>query len=162
MEHYSERLAALTPGFAGADIANVTNEAALIAARGAKDFVGMVDFEQAVDRVIGGLEKKNKVWMVQIFRCVSACTCHGLLMEQGYCPGFDICLDIIHTAKHCLCFGVHLLCINLYCCSSVFLASFCCNPSDLKHALCLVFRSCLTRLSVSNKVAKFGKGPEQV
>ncbi|KAL3140183.1 ATP-dependent zinc metalloprotease FTSH 10, mitochondrial [Trebouxia sp. C0009 RCD-2024] len=61
MEHYSERLAALTPGFAGADIANVTNEAALIAARGAKDSVGMVDFEQAVDRVIGGLEKKNKV-----------------------------------------------------------------------------------------------------
>ena len=61
MEHYSERLAALTPGFAGADIANVTNEAALIAARGAKDAVGMVDFEQAVDRVIGGLEKKNKV-----------------------------------------------------------------------------------------------------
>ena len=61
MEHYSERLAALTPGFAGADIANVTNEAALIAARGAKDAVGMIDFEAAVDRVIGGLEKKNKV-----------------------------------------------------------------------------------------------------
>ncbi|KAA6422154.1 MAG: AAA-type ATPase [Trebouxia sp. A1-2] len=61
MAHYSERLAALTPGFAGADIANVANEAALIAARGAKDAVGMVDFESAVDRVIGGLEKKNKV-----------------------------------------------------------------------------------------------------
>lgn len=61
MEHYSERLAALTPGFAGADIANVTNEAALIAARAVKDAVGMVDFENAVDRVIGGLEKKNKV-----------------------------------------------------------------------------------------------------
>ena len=61
MTHYSERLAALTPGFAGADIANVANEAALIAARGAKDAVGMVDFESAVDRVIGGLEKKNKV-----------------------------------------------------------------------------------------------------
>ena len=61
MEHYSERLAALTPGFAGADIANVANEAALIAARAQKDAVGMVDFENAVDRVIGGLEKKNKV-----------------------------------------------------------------------------------------------------
>jgi AFG3 family protein len=61
VEFYSERLAALTPGFAGADIANVTNEAALIAARGNKDAVGMVDFEAAVDRVIGGLEKKNKV-----------------------------------------------------------------------------------------------------
>lgn len=56
-----ERMAALTPGFAGADIANVTNEAALIAARTNKDAVGMVDFEAAVDRVIGGLEKKNKV-----------------------------------------------------------------------------------------------------
>lgn len=57
----AERLAALTPGFAGADIANVTNEAALMAARGNKDAVGMADFESAVDRVIGGLEKKNKV-----------------------------------------------------------------------------------------------------
>jgi len=61
VEHYSERLAALTPGFAGADIANVCNEAALIAARGNKDAVAMIDFENAVDRVIGGLEKKNKV-----------------------------------------------------------------------------------------------------
>ena len=61
MEYFSERLAALSPGFAGADIANVTNEAALIAARGGKDWISMVDFEAAVDRVIGGLEKKNKV-----------------------------------------------------------------------------------------------------
>jgi AAA+ lid domain/Peptidase family M41 len=50
-----------TAGFAGADIANVCNEAALIAARAEKDAVGMSDFEAAVDRVIGGLEKKNKV-----------------------------------------------------------------------------------------------------
>jgi hypothetical protein len=61
VEFYSERLAALTPGFAGADIANVANEAALMAARANKDAVGMADFESAVDRVIGGLEKKNKV-----------------------------------------------------------------------------------------------------
>lgn len=54
-------MAALTPGFAGADIANVCNEAALIAARGGKDAVALVDFESAVDRVIGGLEKRNKV-----------------------------------------------------------------------------------------------------
>ena len=59
--HYSERLAALTPGFAGADIANVANEAALIAARRGAPAVAMRDFEAAVDRVIGGLEKKNKV-----------------------------------------------------------------------------------------------------
>lgn len=61
LEYYSERLAALTPGFAGADIANVCNEAALIAARNARPDVDMREFEAAVDRVIGGLEKKNKV-----------------------------------------------------------------------------------------------------
>lgn len=59
--YYSQRLAALTPGFAGADIANVCNEAALIAARGDCLKVNMDHFESAIDRVIGGLEKKNKV-----------------------------------------------------------------------------------------------------
>lgn len=59
--HIAKRLAALTPGFAGADIANICNEAALIAARADKNFVEMIDFERATDRVIGGLEKKNKV-----------------------------------------------------------------------------------------------------
>lgn len=57
----AKRLAALTPGFAGADIANVCNEGALIAARQDKNAVEMVDFERATDRVIGGLEKRNKV-----------------------------------------------------------------------------------------------------
>jgi len=61
VEFFSERMAALTPGFAGADIANVCNEAALIAARTDKTAVTMRDFEDAVDRVIGGLEKRNKV-----------------------------------------------------------------------------------------------------
>ncbi|XP_059647081.1 ATP-dependent zinc metalloprotease FTSH 10, mitochondrial-like isoform X1 [Cornus florida] len=59
--YYSQRLAALTPGFAGADIANVCNEAALIAARIESTQVTMEHFEAAIDRVIGGLEKKNKV-----------------------------------------------------------------------------------------------------
>jgi cell division protease FtsH len=54
-------LAEQTPGFAGADIANVCNEAALIAARNNKDAVDMKDFQDAIDRVIGGLEKKNKI-----------------------------------------------------------------------------------------------------
>eukprot|EP00803_Ostreobium_quekettii_P002176 evm.model.scf_1526.3 EVM.evm.TU.scf_1526.3 scf_1526:22105-28389(-) len=61
LDYYSERLAALTPGFAGADIANVCNEAALIAARSGKAVIDLGDFESAVDRVIGGLEKANKV-----------------------------------------------------------------------------------------------------
>lgn len=55
------KLAEQTPGFAGADIANVCNEAALIAARKGKEQVEMDDFQDAIDRVIGGLEKKNKI-----------------------------------------------------------------------------------------------------
>ena len=56
-----EFLARQTPGFSGADIANVCNEAALIAARHNKKFVSKEDFLAAIDRIIGGLEKKNKV-----------------------------------------------------------------------------------------------------
>jgi AFG3 family protein len=57
----AKKLAAQTPGFAGAELANICNEAALIAARGNKQEVEMTDFQDAIDRVIGGLEKKNKI-----------------------------------------------------------------------------------------------------
>ena len=57
----AHKLAEQTPGFAGAEIANVCNEAALIAARTDKKEVEMIDFNAAIDRVIGGLEKKNKI-----------------------------------------------------------------------------------------------------
>ncbi|MBI1191857.1 MAG: ATP-dependent zinc metalloprotease FtsH [Bacteroidetes bacterium] len=57
----AHKLAAQTPGFAGAEIANVCNEAALIAARWDKKAVEMKDFNDAIDRVIGGLEKRNKI-----------------------------------------------------------------------------------------------------
>jgi cell division protease FtsH len=57
----AKKLAAQTPGFAGAEIANVCNEAALIGARKNKDRVDMDDFHDAIDRVIGGLEKKTKI-----------------------------------------------------------------------------------------------------
>ena len=57
----AKKLSAQTPGFAGAEIANVCNEAALIAARKGKPAVDMQDFQDAIDRVIGGLEKKNKI-----------------------------------------------------------------------------------------------------
>ena len=56
-----EFLAKQTPGFSGADIANVCNEAALMAARKGKDLIDKQDFLDAVDRIIGGLEKKNKI-----------------------------------------------------------------------------------------------------
>ncbi len=57
----AKKLSAQTPGFAGAEIANVCNEAALIAARKNKTAIEMQDFQDAIDRVIGGLEKKNKI-----------------------------------------------------------------------------------------------------
>ncbi|GAA6232781.1 AFG3-like protein 2 isoform X4 [Lates japonicus] len=57
----AKKMAALTPGFSGADIANVCNEAALIAARHLSDAINQKHFEQAVERVIGGLEKKTQV-----------------------------------------------------------------------------------------------------
>lgn len=60
-EVFSEFLAKQTPGFSGADIANVCNEAALIAARNGKKSVGKQDFLDAIDRIVGGLEKKTKI-----------------------------------------------------------------------------------------------------
>jgi cell division protease FtsH len=54
------KIAALTPGFVGADLANLVNEAALLAARNNKETVDSADFDEAVDRVVGGLEKKNR------------------------------------------------------------------------------------------------------
>jgi hypothetical protein len=71
-----ERLAALTPGFSGADIANVCNEAALVAARANDATVTMPHFEQAIDRVIGGLEKKNKVCLLSA--CMDEVSSAGL------------------------------------------------------------------------------------
>ena len=61
IEHLTGRLSALTPGFSGADIANCVNEAALIAARTSATTVEMKHFESAIERVIGGLEKKSLV-----------------------------------------------------------------------------------------------------
>jgi len=52
-------MSALTPGFSGADIANICNEGAIIAARKDKTSVSLKEFEEATERVIGGLEKKN-------------------------------------------------------------------------------------------------------
>lgn len=61
MAHLAKKLAVHTPGFSGADIANVCNEAALIAARKGADFVSEQHFEQAIERVIAGLERKSRV-----------------------------------------------------------------------------------------------------
>jgi len=66
-----KKLALQTPGFAGADIANICNEAALIAARKGKTEVEMSDFNDAIDRVIGGLEKKNKIILPEEKRIIA-------------------------------------------------------------------------------------------
>lgn len=66
-----DQLARQTPGFSGADIANVCNEAALIAARNNKDWVDKQCFLDAVDRIIGGLEKKTKLLTVQEKRTIA-------------------------------------------------------------------------------------------
>jgi AFG3 family protein len=58
-EEYAKKLSALTPGFSGADISNICNEAAIIAARTDLDSVGIKEFESAIERVIGGIEKKT-------------------------------------------------------------------------------------------------------
>ena len=55
------KIASLTPGFVGADLANLVNEAALLAARKNKETVDSTEFDEAIDRVVGGLEKKNRV-----------------------------------------------------------------------------------------------------
>ncbi len=68
---YAQRLAALTPGFVGADIANICNEAAIVAARQNKAFVDMDDFEAAIDRVIGGLERRNALMTPEEKRTVA-------------------------------------------------------------------------------------------
>jgi len=63
----AKRMASLTPGFSGADIANVCNEAALIAARNSKVVVSLVEFESAIERVIGGIEKTSKILTKEVF-----------------------------------------------------------------------------------------------
>lgn len=67
----AEFLARKTPGFSGADIANVCNEAALIAARNGKKFVQKEDFMNAVDRIVGGLEKRSKITTEEERKCIA-------------------------------------------------------------------------------------------
>ena len=61
LKDYAKRLATLTPGFSGADIKNICNEAAIIAARNNKESISIMDFELATERIIGGVEKKSQL-----------------------------------------------------------------------------------------------------
>lgn len=80
IEDYAKRLATLTPGFSGADIKNLCNEAAIIAARNDKKFVSMIDFELASERIIGGVEKKSTLITPETKRTVAYHECgHGVV-----------------------------------------------------------------------------------
>ncbi len=84
-----ETLAAQTPGFAGAEIANVCNEAALLAARKGKDKVEMSDFQEAIERVIAGLEKRSKV-ISEKEKKIVAYHESGHAIVGYYLPGADV------------------------------------------------------------------------
>jgi len=81
----AKKLSAQTPGFAGAEIANVCNEAALIAARKNKEAVDMQDFQDAIDRVIGGLEKKEQDHIPR--RKTYCCLPRSRSCDSGLVPG---------------------------------------------------------------------------
>ena len=83
-----KRLAAQTPGFAGAEIANVCNEAAILAVRKNRDAVTMGDFEAAIERVIAGLEKKNKL-INEKERTIVAYPARGHAIVGYFTPGAD-------------------------------------------------------------------------
>ncbi|HXG52818.1 MAG TPA: ATP-dependent zinc metalloprotease FtsH [candidate division Zixibacteria bacterium] len=81
-------IAAKTPGFVGADLANIVNEAALLAARQGKDAVEMSDFDEAIERVVAGLQKKNRVMSPKEKKVVAYHECgHALVAELV--PGAD-------------------------------------------------------------------------
>ena len=65
MSYFSKRLATLTPGFSGADISNICNEAAIIAVRNNNEKIQELDFEEAIEKVIGGIERKSEVFEEQ-------------------------------------------------------------------------------------------------
>ena len=86
-------IAAKTPGFVGADLANIVNEAALLAARGSKDAVEMADLDEAIERVVAGLQKKTRVMSAKEKKTVAFHESgHALVAELV--PGADPVLKI--------------------------------------------------------------------
>ena len=92
IEKLAGRLAALTPGFAGADIANCCNEGALIAAREDAPAVDTYHFEQAIERVIAGLEKKSRILSPEEKKTVA-------YHEAGHAICGWFCNTLIHWLK---------------------------------------------------------------
>jgi len=98
-------IASRTPGFVGADLANIVNEAALLAARKNKESVEMADIEEAIDRVIAGLEKKGRLMSKKKRnRClprIRPCDCGHPLTERRSSPSY------LHRSERDLCFGLY-------------------------------------------------------
>jgi AFG3 family protein len=86
-------LAAQTPGFSGADIANICNEAALIAARDSKLAIEKIDFMNAIDRVVAGLERKTKI-ITQAEKKIIACHEAGHAIAGWFLPNIDPLLKV--------------------------------------------------------------------
>lgn len=109
MEEYAKRLATLTPGFSGADIKNLCNEAAIIAARNDKKFVSMIDFELASERIIGGVEKKSTLITPETKRTVAYHECgHGVVSWFMEHASPLLKLTIIPRSKGALGFAQYL------------------------------------------------------
>ena len=109
MEEYARRMATLTPGFSGADIKNLCNEAAIVAAREGKESVSLIDFELATERVIGGVQKKSSLITPETRRTVAYHECgHGVVswFLEGANPLLK--LTIIPRSKGALGFAQYL------------------------------------------------------
>ncbi|CAG7825507.1 unnamed protein product [Allacma fusca] len=106
---YSKRMAQLTPGFSGADIANVCNEAALYAARGNKKSVGKDDLEYALERVVGGTEKRTKVMSPHERTVVAYHECgHAIVGWMLETTDALLKITIVPRTNHALGFAAYL------------------------------------------------------
>jgi len=101
-----EKLAGMTSGMVGADLANLVNEAALLAVRRNRKEVGMADFEEAVERIVAGLEKKNRLINPEERKVVAYHEMGHALIALSL-PGTDpVQKNFHHSARHCG-FGLH-------------------------------------------------------
>jgi len=87
MDEYAKRLASLSPGFSGADIANLCNEAAILASRLEKKFVESIDFEMASEKVLAGAEKKMN--LTELEKKTIAIHESGHAIISWFSPGCD-------------------------------------------------------------------------
>ena len=103
LDDYAKRLATLTPGFSGADVANLCNEAAILAARKNKKFVSTDEFESASERVMAGLEKKRIISEEE--RRTIALHESGHAVVSWFLEGGAPLLKVINLLNQILCYS---------------------------------------------------------